>query len=417
MPQPSKKGYHGMREIDSTEFAIHVRRLLRLEQLLGMSTKYQMLDPFSFSAADRADTQRAASRIRDFLGLQNVTFDVRPAPQDDNVAGRIDLKEESRMIFIEVAPDTAVSERRLLATIAHEITHYFLNTHGLPPQSSHEYEVFTDTAAVFLGLGKLLLNGCDVSDTSFGRDGRRTDLTYHTGYLAVEELALVYHVVCTMRGIQNREADRALSPRALAVVHEIRSVYDALSGLIGGEPDPRITQTLARQVDELQIVLCDLQSAIAYLRSSVHRHAEQIATQGHREAALLSGEARRVEAEEFDPGLRHLRLLEKQSARGERLRRLRTLLTDAHKALDETMMLVQTVVEKCSSFPEPRDDDFTHVSCGQCGTILRLPASAERRKACCPNCRYEFYATTAAPSVVRESRKRGTSILGLDFII
>lgn len=61
--------------------------------------------------------------------------------------------------FIEVGEQFVDHEDDLLAVLAHEITHIFLHRHRLAFPDTLENEILTDTAATYLGLGTLILNG------------------------------------------------------------------------------------------------------------------------------------------------------------------------------------------------------------------------------------------------------------------
>jgi hypothetical protein len=145
-----------------------VEQLLALEKFVGGNTTYQILEPFRIVPNDIVGIQGAARKIADFVGLREHTFVVAVCKQEKGVGGNIELKHGESGVFIEISDAAEKFEEAVLATLAHEIAHKFLHIRGIDCESAtddnHQYEVFTDLTAVFLGLGKIMLAGCGVHD-------------------------------------------------------------------------------------------------------------------------------------------------------------------------------------------------------------------------------------------------------------
>ncbi|WP_439381778.1 hypothetical protein [Amycolatopsis lexingtonensis] len=92
--------------------------------------------------------------------------------------------------------------RDIPAVPAHEVTHVFLHRHGLRHADLTRHEILTDTAALYLGLGRPMLAPYRV-DVTQGRYTRRRT-TSRVGYLSPPEMAYV------------------LAKRALAFGEEVR---------------------------------------------------------------------------------------------------------------------------------------------------------------------------------------------------
>lgn len=142
----------------------YTKKLLMLENRVGARTKYKILEPFLLGAENIVMVQNAVRRIAEFVGLQNLSFIVSVARQDDKAGGHVELEHGQSEVFIEISENVAKSSTAVLATLAHEITHKYLQEQAISvgpgPKHKYENEVFTDIATVFLGLGKLMLNGC-----------------------------------------------------------------------------------------------------------------------------------------------------------------------------------------------------------------------------------------------------------------
>lgn len=202
----------------------YIKKLVILEKQLGTKTKYQLFEPFPLNPSDPIAIQDAAKKIAEFIGLHNLTFVVGIAKQKEKVGGHVELQYGGKEVFIEISENIAKFDVAVLATLAHEITHKYLHINNISVGTGsireYENEVLTDITAVFLGLGKLMLNGCEIENV---RLEARTDGTYVTeqlksGYLDCEQLAFVYRMVCAMRRISDQEMVSSLSTEALSAI-------------------------------------------------------------------------------------------------------------------------------------------------------------------------------------------------------
>ncbi len=194
------------------DYVGHVRRLLRLEFLLGRQVNYNLLDPAALiPITDDVGLQTAARLVRDFLGLRSLIIVVGRAKQNEGVAGHIELRCSPEEVFIEISPEVSSRPDDAIATIAHEITHQYLELNGFPATDGPEYEVFTDTAAIFLGLGKLILNGSN-----------------RVGYLGQRNAALVYLLCCAMREIPEERYILGLNEDVAVTLQQVKRTYAAI---------------------------------------------------------------------------------------------------------------------------------------------------------------------------------------------
>lgn len=245
----------------------YIRKLIMLENAVGANTKYRILDPLPFNPRDIIEIQEVAKKIAEFIGLDGLTFIVAIAKQKEKQGGHVELQAGQKEVFIEISDDTARFSEAVLATLSHEITHKYLQINGVSvgssPVNDYENEVLTDVTTVFLGLGKLMLNGCYVENT---RQEFRADGTYNvteslkSGYLEREQLAFVYQVVCAMRGISSKDMLSELSKEATAAVQACSyyrdeffnpqfSTQEYRNGL--GEALEKETQTLRRELNHV----------------------------------------------------------------------------------------------------------------------------------------------------------------------
>ena len=121
------------------------------------------LDPFPVDPRNPLSLNAAASRIASFVGLSEILV-VNATGKSQRVAGTIEHDTPGDASYIEISRDMLRFPESVLATIAHEVTHAYMRTRGVDLGGTdlpgmYENEILTDVCAVFIGLGKLLLNG------------------------------------------------------------------------------------------------------------------------------------------------------------------------------------------------------------------------------------------------------------------
>lgn len=125
---------------------------------------------------------------------------------------------------VAISSLNAHSPHLLGAILAHELTHHFLFANRVVRRDVNENERLTDFAAVFLGLGKLLLNGYLPELRFTHKQEELTPYHYQLGYLTHEEVALVLLKVCQLRGIPIDSVRENLSERAQALLARAPSI-------------------------------------------------------------------------------------------------------------------------------------------------------------------------------------------------
>ena len=202
----------------------YLSKIILLEKQIGAKVGYKSLEPFWVPGTQLGDIlklQGVAKEIADFVGLGGLTFVVSITKQKANVAGHVELNYSGNNVFVEVSEDMREFEDAIVATLAHEITHKYMQINGITAGTglAHDYEneVLTDITGVFLGLGKLMLNGAEEEKTHQEKKFDGTHYVTETrrcGYLSRQQLAFVYRLVCAMRGISKQDMLSNLSPAA-----------------------------------------------------------------------------------------------------------------------------------------------------------------------------------------------------------
>jgi hypothetical protein len=300
-------------------------------------------------------------------------------------------------------------EASTLATLAHEISHKYQEIYGISWGTglSDEYhnEVLTDITAVFLGLGKLLLNGCEHStatQTPIFKDGNRyTQTTTHThkcGYLTRKQLVFVYRLVCAMRGISPVTFTSNLSGEARAALSSCEREFDSyfLDSYRDADASDRETAKLQTAVRKLQRSLSEVERQRAYL-TSAFRHAERSVTRrAHTHiTGALSECAKVVTTQHHDPCLRYLAAMRARHVVTKAVRECDEFMREAESRRELLMGFSREVRLYKSIFPEPSSPMFAVVRCPHDGTELQVPEGSTEFIARCPKCAYEFFADTS----------------------
>lgn len=138
-----------------------------LEIAVGHWTKYALLESFPCTTLlngepDVIAIQKAAKIIAQHADLSDLTFIVSATTQPPSTAGHIELRYGEPDVFVEVSRDICPFKDSVLATLCHEVSHKFLHVNGISHGTTQEeQEVLTDVTSVFLGMGKVMLNGCE----------------------------------------------------------------------------------------------------------------------------------------------------------------------------------------------------------------------------------------------------------------
>ena len=183
-----------------------------------------VLQPFAVQPTDPVDVNRAANIIAAHLDLAPLRCVVAIVHLDEHLGGTVEMLRGSREVFIEISPGAARFAPTLLAVLAHELTHKRLFDRGIDRIGTDElrYETLVDAASVYLGLGKLLLNGYEYVRSSHDRmAGTIQRIRHRFGYLTVDEVAFAHAITCRIRRHPWAGWSQGLSPFACRAVRRI----------------------------------------------------------------------------------------------------------------------------------------------------------------------------------------------------
>lgn len=184
-----------------------VSKLALIEQHMGRCP-FGFYEPsIHFKSADEILVQKEASMMMKHVGLNHHVACITYVETSDNTGGNIEL-DNSNNVFIDISRNIKGQDAKVLAVMAHEICHKALFVHGLYyPNLSIENEILTDLATIYVGFGKLSLNGCYSKNAEISKeykDGKDIEtyrkITDFIGYLSLSQFAQAYNIVCGCNG-------------------------------------------------------------------------------------------------------------------------------------------------------------------------------------------------------------------------
>ncbi len=392
-----------------------------LEEAVGHSTSYALLDPFPCEVIRDGQPsivliQNAGKIIANHVGLGHLTFVIAVTKQAANTAGHIELTHESSEVFVELSPNICDHKDAVLATLSHEIAHKFLHSHGLRNgTTSLEQEFLTDVTAVYLGMGKIMLNGCECQNIEWGGTTGRTKTTHTltTGYISRECFAFVYRLVCEMRQIPRAEYLNGLSESARGVLLACEWTYREYFKT--EYHDPAKVDDL---FDDLEEEISKAQDQIA-TRSLILRWARRemdalTTLIGKSHFPLFEARARLAKSKvrSNNPHLNYLGLIQLRKSISGLVATSTTELGAESSRWKNFASLFTNCYELITS------GQYEVVECPIDKIKLRVPLGKKRLLVTCSACKYRFIVNTdsngrSSPSSARKHSKMFGGILGL----
>lgn len=142
-----------------------------------------------------------------------VTIEDNKNNEDNGFAGVINYRSPYQS-QVELNIKNKYSPLILGAVLAHELTHHFLFSKGINLEDIDENERVVDLTTIFLGLGKITLNGYETFVIG--------DKFYKIGYLSHRDMAMIFDKVCLLRGIPTEVAKRNLTKGSLREYNIVR---------------------------------------------------------------------------------------------------------------------------------------------------------------------------------------------------
>lgn len=392
-----------------------IDKIAMLEKRVGAVTPYEILQPFTIDTGDAIAIQNAAKKIADFVGLNNFTFIVGLAKAEEGVGGHIELEQGVNTLYIEISKDMKKFPDAVPALLAHEITHKYLETNGIScgtgPTHQYENEVLTDITTIFLGLGKLVLNGCEgknIRQESLKEETRTITETMKTGYLDRNQFAFVYRLVCAMRQIPAKVCEAGLSFEALQALRQCELQYSPYFDKRFN--DTKFKSELVERVDStirsVQPLLANVDKGLLYIQKGYVDVSEAFLKKVHKRLYELTAKSKIIlNDDQLDPCLKYINALRANEEIGKLNSEIKEFASQGSEYERAVLKLVNLVQDLGSPFLPPQSEMFNVVVCHNDGTKLSLPKNKRKGIAKCPKCHYEFTADTSQQMFSKPSGK------------
>ena len=388
-----------------------VEKLILLERTAGSDVHYRITPPISTPFYDSISVQKVARQIADSIGLSQFIFILTFVKQKKDVGGHIDLSTRGEEVFIEIDPDAIRFPNSVGATLCHEICHKWLQVMGISSPIEMDNEILTDITAVFLGFGKIMLNGCEIINVREERIAEGTQMTTETrtsGYLKRDQLAFAYRLVCAMRNVPRSEYMSGLSSDAANAIHACDRSYSHYYDERFHQPETTAdaftnlkTESVARQRQ-----LADLNKHLDYVKQSFCETVENFLVAAHNTAEKLRQQSEAIVQEtNHDPAWRFLRAIKKEHELEQMAQALAVVGSRANEFLAHSAVIGRHIWQNSSQFPAPSPTMFNIVRCPRDGTKLRLPQDSADLVVACPTCHYRFAYNTTCVSFAASTSK------------
>jgi len=400
-------------------------KLQLLESRVGAGVVYETLEPAAFpppgqsyGAVDERFLGDATRTIARFIGVAYFNFEVTIRPQKENVGGHIDFhryEDSNRRAFIEVSHEVAEVRNSTLATLAHEVTHAYLHVYKISCGTApYDDEVLTDVAAVFLGLGKLMLNGIEYQ-RSWNSGDRTTTRTLRCGYLSREQFVFLYWFVCAMRRIPESVYQNGLQPEIITEIIECDSQWRQRLIEIGShEKASTLDVTFKDQVHQLGAALSVLERCLILLQQTCINTTERLLDETHRwiKTSADSVHSRMNSGEEYDPAMKVLKNAVLRLELHKLMVDVKQRFVVTSRAQEGFEKIASCLIGSESPYQDPDPVVFRVQHCRICNTPLKLREDGGPHQVRCPNpkCKYVFVASSAPLTLKSATAKNAGSL-------
>ncbi|WP_010245248.1 CpXC domain-containing protein [Acetivibrio cellulolyticus] len=375
-----------------------IDKLILLEKELGRKVAQEFLDSKSLDFANISDNDAidsVANKIANFLDLPNkihvniddLSFDtggsIRPT-SDYNVT--INLNKNSLKM-----------KDAVLGVLAHELTHQYLFNHGidLRHKSILDNELLTDIAAIYLGLGNLILNAHRNEKTVYKN---KQEVTYkmEIGYVKTFYLGFVYKTICSMRNIPENVYNAQLSSQSKIYITQAMNHNEFSPYLKQNFFDANNTTKTLMDIKEviysIQVLLSDIDKNLKADEIRSAKEIEPFLVKTHRMLFKYFEYITNFSLD--DTPNRCLKFLYSMKAYQTLEEMLVCLGTAYNSAKSYLNYLTDIHINLNTALVSSSESNMCKVVCRKDGTIFPQITGKSLFVVKCPNCGYQFVAST-----------------------
>lgn len=372
-----------------------IDKLILLEEELGTTIAKEFLDPKSLNfknASDKNVIESVANKIAAYLNLPNeIKVNIVELPM--GVGGNVSPSYDNT-ITINIDKYSTKMENAVLGVLAHELTHQYLFIHDIDLRhiSTLDNELLTDIAAIYIGLGNLILNGHRNEKKEYYE---QREITYKMklGYVKTHYLGFVYKTICNMRNIPDYVYNEQLSSQskiyiAQAMNHNEFSPYLKQNFFNMDNANKTVT-TISEVFYSIQVLLADIEHLFKNDDILFAKEIKPFLVESHQKLFKYFNTFSNFTFKDTSNSLRFLYNMK------------------AYQTLDEVLVCFDTTYNTAKSYLSlPKNIDTTqnselksepetcYIICRNDGTKIEQTTGKPLFIVKCPKCGYQFLSST-----------------------
>lgn len=380
--------------------ARHILDLLTiLENAAGVRAHYRILDSPPLVSIDASSVNTVARVLSDWIGLRNAVFHISVVGPDQP-ANLVRTDPDHEEFALEVPSSVFSSPEVALSAIARQVARAYLITSNIgggsvdPKRTSGR---MADVTAIFLGMGKMLLN----APVAGVPDGKLVQTRSSEGPLSPEYLAFTHRIVCSMRGLDWNQHTSGMNSAAISLLRQWDPYRDtvfsqALRNVLTAAASHR---PLTDAIEDNHLALARYDQLKRAIVSTVLKPLDVRIEEYHKTCREGMERLGAREQDTYDPCLLFLNQLRR---RMDLQRYADMLLVQQEQVLKDLRVLTSALGDLNSRKlvhvnGESELMQITH--CPFDGTPISIHESNQDARVRCANCGYGFLATSGLPQI------------------
>jgi len=379
----------------------HILELLTtLEKAAGVRAHYRILDSPPLVSLDLSSIHTVARVLSDWIGLRNAIFNITLVA-DDQPPRLVRIDPDQEEFAMELPAGALATTDCALAIIARQVARAYLITSNIAGSSIDPARTggsLADVTAIFLGMGKLLLNAPAAGQVSL-RPGKR--IPDEAQPLSATYLAFTHRVVCSMRGLDWSRHAGGISQEGIAALRKWDGYRDtvfsqALRNVLTASASHR---PLMDAIEDNHLALARFDQLQRTFLTTVLQPLMAEVEQYHRTCREGMEHLAAREQDTYDPCLLYLNQLRRRmdlqryadmllTQQDHIIGRLRTL-TAGLGDLDDRRLV----------HPDGAAARMHKTRCPFDGTEITIHDANQDSRVRCPTCAYTFLATSGLPAI------------------
>jgi hypothetical protein len=385
----------------------YIDKIFHIEKTVGYKAKYKQIDDFYYNNKNIIEIQNAAKKLASYAGLSDLTFNIAVASQNEKTAGHIDLNTPGNFVFIEISENVRDFKQAILATLAHEISHKYAKINKLYLAEGEafklENEKLTDILSIYLGFGKLMINGSYNSITYQTYSNNQivnTTKSYVLGYLNISEYIFIYLIINFMRNIDTEEMIRGIkSEDNIGMIKKMLHDNDILFNSLRKDPDylNQKKSSLEDYISDFQKKMADVENILSYLKNKIISGADDNLKKLHIEMNNFRNNLNiHFNKHEYN---NCINILQSYIA-DDKIVEIKKQLNNKIKIVDNLYKGLFLVIKKYNKLFNNFDlneENFRTITCSIDGTKMRFKKNGKNISVKCPKCGYQFIVNSTVP--------------------